>query len=225
MWEQILLPQFFSQKFREINFLLKNFTLNWFDEKKCMAMNFSFFHHTVLHSQYTYVGNYKIFLPRFSYKNSVKLTFDKRTLLHIYLNRFDEKNCLFFYTVILQMWKIQQSILAIIYQKFRESNAFIMLRKLMPKNQFHVISLGESKFPVFSTLCRAPCNAQFLISYRFSVEIAEILSLFFRKNFVKAIVLPKKLLNSRFNKIFFSDREFLVFTHCVVGNIYKTISF
>ena len=35
----------FSQKFREINFLLKNFTLSWFDEKYfALAVNFSFFH-------------------------------------------------------------------------------------------------------------------------------------------------------------------------------------
>ena len=34
----------FSQKFRKSNFLLKNSTLNWFDEKNCMAVNFSFFH-------------------------------------------------------------------------------------------------------------------------------------------------------------------------------------
>ena len=34
----------FSQKIREINFLLKNFNLSWFDEKKfCIAVNFSFF--------------------------------------------------------------------------------------------------------------------------------------------------------------------------------------
>ena len=33
------------QKFRQINVLLKNFTVNWFDEKKfCFIVNFSFFH-------------------------------------------------------------------------------------------------------------------------------------------------------------------------------------
>ena len=30
----ILLPRFFSQKFRQINVLLKNFTVNWFDGRK-----------------------------------------------------------------------------------------------------------------------------------------------------------------------------------------------
>ena len=50
-----------------------------------------------------------------------------------------------------------------------------------------------------------------------SVEIAEILdnSHFFRKNFVKAMVLLKKLLNSWFDEFFFSEREFRVFPHCV----------
>ena len=49
------------------------------------------------------------------------------------------------------------------------------------------------------------------------MEIAEILShTFFRKNFVKTIVLVKKLPNSLFDEIFFSEREFLVFPHCVV---------
>ena len=39
-----------SQNFRESNFLLMSFTLNWFDEI-CMAVNFSFFH-TVLWEDY-----------------------------------------------------------------------------------------------------------------------------------------------------------------------------
>ena len=46
--------------------------------------------------------------------------------------------------------------------------------------------------------------------YRYS------LSHFFRKNFVKAMDLLMKLLNSWFDEIFFSDREFLVFPHCVI---------
>ena len=34
LWElRNFTANIFSQKFREINFLLKNFTLNWFDEK------------------------------------------------------------------------------------------------------------------------------------------------------------------------------------------------
>ena len=52
------------------------------------------------------------------------------------------------------------------------------------------------------------------------VEIADILSHFFRKNFVKATVLLKKLLNSWFDEKKFSssEREFLVFLHCVTVN-------
>ena len=42
------------------------------------------------------------------------------------------------------------------------------------------------------------------------------LSHFFRKNFVKAMVLRKKLLNNWFDEIFFSEREFLVFPQYVV---------
>ena len=34
----------FSQKFLQINVILKNFSLNWFDEKKCVAVNFLLFH-------------------------------------------------------------------------------------------------------------------------------------------------------------------------------------
>ena len=34
----------FSQNYRESNFLLKSFTLNWFDEKICLVVNFSIFH-------------------------------------------------------------------------------------------------------------------------------------------------------------------------------------
>ena len=37
----------FSQKFREINFLLKNFTLSWFDEKKLDGSEFLVFPHCV----------------------------------------------------------------------------------------------------------------------------------------------------------------------------------
>ena len=33
-----------SQKFRQINDLLKNFTINWFDGKICVTVNFLFFH-------------------------------------------------------------------------------------------------------------------------------------------------------------------------------------
>ena len=34
-----------SQKFRQFNVLLKNFTINWFDGKQiCVAVIFSFFH-------------------------------------------------------------------------------------------------------------------------------------------------------------------------------------
>ena len=40
------------------------------------------------------------------------------------------------------------------------------------------------------------------------------LSHFFRKNFVKAMILFKKLLNSWFDEKNFSEREFLVFPHC-----------
>ena len=48
-----------------------------------------------------------------------------------------------------------------------------------------------------------------------SVEIAEILSHSFRKNFVKAMVLLKKLLNSWFDEKNFREREFLVLPHCM----------
>ena len=34
----------FIQNFCQINVLLKNFTVNWFDEKICVAENLSFFH-------------------------------------------------------------------------------------------------------------------------------------------------------------------------------------
>ena len=47
------------------------------------------------------------------------------------------------------------------------------------------------------------------------VEIAEILSLsLFRKNLVKAMVLLKELLNSWFDEICYSEREFIAFPHC-----------
>ena len=49
-----------------------------------------------------------------------------------------------------------------------------------------------------------------------SGEKREILShTFFNKNFVKVPVLLKKLLRVGFTKYFFSEREFLVFPHCV----------
>ena len=36
---------YFSKKFRQINVLLKNFIVKWFDGKNiCVAVNFSFFH-------------------------------------------------------------------------------------------------------------------------------------------------------------------------------------
>ena len=38
----------FSQKFRESNFLQKNFTLNWFDEKKLYGREFLVFPHCVV---------------------------------------------------------------------------------------------------------------------------------------------------------------------------------
>ena len=37
----------FAQKFRESNFLLNTFTLNWFDEKICMSVNLSLFQRVV----------------------------------------------------------------------------------------------------------------------------------------------------------------------------------
>ena len=50
-----------------------------------------------------------------------------------------------------------------------------------------------------------------------SVEIAEILSHFLRKNFVKTMVLLKKLLKSWFDeKKIQYEREFLVFPHSVL---------
>ena len=39
--------------------------------------------------------------------------------------------------------------------------------------------------------------------------------LFFRKNSVKSTILQKKILNNWFDEKNFSEREFLVFPHCV----------
>ena len=79
--------------------------------------------------------------------------------------------------------------------KFREIN---VLRKNFPINCFDGKNLRGSEFP-----------------HRIvSVEITEILShTFFSKNFVKATFLPKKLLNSWFDEIFFGESKFLTFPH------------
>ena len=42
-----VLPRFCSKNSVKLTFLLKNFTLNLFDEKICVAVNFSFFFHSV----------------------------------------------------------------------------------------------------------------------------------------------------------------------------------
>ena len=47
------------------------------------------------------------------------------------------------------------------------------------------------------------------------------LSHFFRKNFVKAMVLLKKLLNSWFDEIFFRESKFIILPHC--GNYSCTL--
>ena len=69
----ILMPPFFSEKFRESNVSLKkNFTLNWFDGKICIPVNFSFFHtvDTGRSAQFNDFSPHHIFC-----KNSVNSTF------------------------------------------------------------------------------------------------------------------------------------------------------
>ena len=60
-----------SQKFREINFLLKNFTLNWLDEKNLYGSEFLVFLHTLCERT---VRKLRIFSLTLFWKNFVKAT-------------------------------------------------------------------------------------------------------------------------------------------------------
>ena len=65
-----VMPTIFSQKFRQINILLKNSTINWFDGQFCVVVvNFSFLH-TVCWTVWKLHGN---LLSLFLYKNFVKV--------------------------------------------------------------------------------------------------------------------------------------------------------
>ena len=57
-----------------------------------------------------------------------------------------------------------------------------------------------------------------------SVEITEIYSHFFGKNFVKVMVLLTKLLNSWFDKIFFNKSKFFIFPKSAFLTLYFLIS-
>ena len=94
--------------------------------------------------------------------------------------------------------------IAHLWQKFRENN--VSTKDLIWRKKFSV----TVNFSFFHTaLCGVPLCGNCRNSF----------SHFFRKNFVKAMVLRvllKKLLNSWFHEIFFSKRELLVFPHCGV---------
>ena len=64
----------YSQKFRQINVLLKNFTISWFDGKKIawLAVNFSFFHTVTYCMWRLHIGTLSQFYYH-SQKFSVKL--------------------------------------------------------------------------------------------------------------------------------------------------------
>ena len=89
---------------------------------------------------------------------------------------------------------------------------------------------GERKFIIFHTSVNFDstqkkkkrhfsCRSQFtMLQCR---NCRNSLSHFFHKNFLKALVLLKKLLNTWLDKFFFSEREFLVFPHCECHSVEK----
>ena len=108
----------------------------------------------------------------------------------------------------------------LIYLRFSKLDTVLKSNKLTSSHRNNSVKSIMIYIQMIKLISRK-FNQTFLnVKYRFhlyshtvhSVEIAEIL----RKNFVKAINLIKKLLNSWFDDFFFGEREFLVFQHCAV---------
>ena len=94
-----------------------------------------------------------------------------------------------------------------ISKNFREINSqyvwHVSLTKFLQKNPFgKSLKLHHMNGGSYVPQCRNCRNS---------------LSHFYRKNFVKAMV----LLNSWFDEIYFSEREFLVFPHCASSLLYS----
>ena len=116
----------FWQKFREINFLLKNFTLNWFDEKNFHGSEFLVFPQCDTQNCGNYDRSFSamIFSQKFCQINALLKNFT--------INRFDGKNSrgseilVFPHTQwhTLTVWKLRKFSLTLFSQKFRESNCF-----------------------------------------------------------------------------------------------------
>ena len=92
-------------------------------------------------------------------------------------------------------------------------NKLLSLKKKFRQINYLVISLF-SKSVTFTNFLPKKCESEFLKTPLHTAQCGNCrnsLSHFFRKNFVKTMVFLKKLLNSWFDEIFFSEREFLVF--------------
>ena len=85
-----------------------------------------------------------------------------------------------------------------------------------PRNQFVYWKSIEFNNNLLSVVIAVSRKIQSLLHSAQCGNCRHSLSHFFRKIFVKAMVVLKKLLKCWFNEIFFSEREFYVFPHCAV---------
>ena len=104
----------FSQKFRQINVLPKNFTINWFDGKNFRGSEFLVFPHCE--------GTRENFLPfRFYVKSTLFNFSSKNVALTKFLKKCVRVNLGKVNTTVR---KLQKFSLTLFSQKFRESNGF-----------------------------------------------------------------------------------------------------